>query len=119
MTAEGEPSRTWVFETDEKGEIQLSYAEDYVISELSEEFFLNQYGIFTIPAGTITIQETKAPEGYLLNPEIKTVHFTIQADGTVEPDIYTWNTTNGPMTLTSSPRKTSQKPPSVPRRTTM
>ena len=38
-----------------------------------DEFFKTSQGYNTLPLGTITIQETKAPKGYLLNEEILSV----------------------------------------------
>lgn len=60
------PTRTWIFETDEDG--FCFYSEQYRIS--GNELYKASSGVNSIPIGTITIQETKAPEGYLLNPEI-------------------------------------------------
>ena len=37
---------------------------------IGDEFFKTSQGYNTLPLGTITIQETKAPKGYLLNEEI-------------------------------------------------
>lgn len=51
------PTRTWVFETDENA--QVHYEESYKIS--GDALY------FALPLGTITIQETKAPEGYFRN----------------------------------------------------
>ena len=43
------------------------------ISLAGTPFYYNSAGtIVTLPLGTVTIQETKAPEGYLINNE--TVH---------------------------------------------
>ena len=60
------PTRQWVFETDQDGFCYFS--SQYLVS--GDAFYTNSSGIPSIPLGTITIQETKAPEGYLLNPEI-------------------------------------------------
>lgn len=60
-----QPTRTWVIKTDERGFSRLG--EGYKVSG-DNFYYLN--GIITLPLGTITIQETKAPEGYLLNNEI-------------------------------------------------
>ena len=56
------PVRTWVFKTNSKGIVSLS--EQYKISG-DKLFMLN--GVATLPLGTITIQETKAPSGYYIN----------------------------------------------------
>lgn len=58
---------TWVFKTDEKGRIQLT--PDYLLSG-SDGLITNFAYSYTIPIGTVTIQETKAPEGYLLNDTV-------------------------------------------------
>ena len=58
--------RTWVLRTNAKGRILLS--DDFKVS--GDEFYRMSNGEAGLPAGTITIQETKAPEGYLLNPTI-------------------------------------------------
>lgn len=54
------PTRTWVLATDEKGIIYLNTAKK--IS--GDEFYVDGNGVRTLPLGTLTIQETKAPEGY-------------------------------------------------------
>lgn len=60
------PVRTWVMKTDDRGFARLG--EKYKVS--GDDFYFNSTGDVTLPLGTITIQETKAPEGYLLNEEI-------------------------------------------------
>ncbi len=60
-----EPDRTWVLQTDENGFCDLS--SKYVSeSAKSDDFYLDDHGKATIPQGTITVQETGAPEGYTL-----------------------------------------------------
>lgn len=54
-------TRTWVVKTDEDG-----YAELADLYKVSGDQFYYLDGNVTIPLGTVTIQETKAPEGYLL-----------------------------------------------------
>ena len=65
--AGNEAKYTWIFKTDENGRIRLT--DDYLVSG-SDGLIVNIAGRFTLPLGTITIQETKAPEGYLLNDTI-------------------------------------------------
>ena len=72
------PLRTWVLKTDEDGRCRLR--EDYKLS--GDDFWLNSFGYVTLPIGTITIQETKAPDGYLLNDEIFVRQIT--SSGTAE-----------------------------------
>lgn len=53
--------RTWVFETDEKGESHLSRINQKVSGD---PLYQDSIGNNCLPLGTLTIQETKAPEGY-------------------------------------------------------
>lgn len=59
-------TRTWVIQTkkNSKGEYRASLDNDYLVS--GDAFYLNEFGIPSLPHGTITIRETKAPEGYKL-----------------------------------------------------
>ena len=61
--------------TDGKGEVHLS--ETYKIS--GDEFYKSQ-DTPVLPLGTITIQETKAPAGYLINHEIFVRQITSEGD---------------------------------------
>lgn len=61
-----EPIRTWVFQTDAEG--YCEYVMDDLVS--GDELFYSSSGEPSLPVGTITIQETKAPEGYLMNTEV-------------------------------------------------
>ena len=59
---------TWVFKTDENGRIILR--PDYLLSG-SDGLIANSNGTsYVLPLGTVTIQETRAPEGYLLNDTV-------------------------------------------------
>lgn len=64
------PTRVWNVRTDENGLINLENAteatEKYLIKEGSDEFFVDPNGKVAFPLGTITIKETKAPQGYLI-----------------------------------------------------
>ena len=59
----GTPKRTWVFKTDEDGHVR--YNNTYYVS--GDELFSDTFGNTVMPLGTYTVQETKAPEGYLLS----------------------------------------------------
>lgn len=54
------PTRTWVLATDENGMIYLNTAKKVS----GDDFYVDFSGVRTLPLGTLTIQETKAPEGY-------------------------------------------------------
>lgn len=72
------PTRTWVVKTDNDGYSDLN--DDYKVS--GDDFYYASNGDITLPLGTITIQETKAPIGYKINPEIFVRKIT--SDGTAE-----------------------------------
>ena len=82
---EGEEAfRTWVLKTDQQGRCRLD--DNYKIS--GDDFWKNSFGVATLPLGTLTIQETKAPEGYLLNDEVFVRQIT--SSGTAE-SVNTYN----------------------------
>ena len=53
--------RYWTLKTDSDGYAELS--KDYLVDSNNDFYYLN--GLPTLPLGTITIQETKAPAGYI------------------------------------------------------
>ena len=65
--AGNEAKYTWIFRTNERGYIFL--ADNYLVTG-SDGLVKDISGMYTLPLGTITLQETKAPEGYLLNDTI-------------------------------------------------
>lgn len=60
------PARTWVLKTDKDGFTLLD--KSYLVS--GDDFYYNGNSDPTLPVGTITIQETLAPEGYYINDEV-------------------------------------------------
>lgn len=58
--------RTWVLKTGENG--YCSLRETYKVS--GDDFYYNGTKNPTLPLGTLTIQETKAPEGYLIDSTV-------------------------------------------------
>ena len=77
--ASGAPTRTWVFKTNEKGRIRIM---DESLKVSGDDLFYNSMGQITLPIGTLLIQETKAPEGYLIDPTVYVRNIT--PDGTLE-----------------------------------
>lgn len=65
--AGNEAKYTWIFRTNERGYIFL--ADNYLVTS-SDGLVKDISGMYTLPLGTITLQETKAPEGYLLNDTV-------------------------------------------------
>ena len=78
-------TRTWVFRTNENGMCRLE--EKFMVS--GDDLYKSPTGNSTFPIGTVTIQETQAPEGYLINPEVYTVKITSNNDGS--EFVYTYN----------------------------
>lgn len=90
------PDRTWVLRTNEKGEVyfrdaDLSFTYDgqsYPYKVSGNDFYIDPLGQPTFPLGTLTVQETKAPEGYLLNDTVYVRK--IEQDGELE-NVKTYN----------------------------
>lgn len=57
----------WVFKTNENGYVRFDDKNQLVSGD---ELYRNDLGNPTFPIGTITIQETKAPKGYVRNDEV-------------------------------------------------
>lgn len=60
------PARSWVVKTNSNGYCKLDKA--FVVS--GDELYYASNGDATLPIGTITIQESKAPTGYFINNEV-------------------------------------------------
>lgn len=92
-SATGEPARTWVLKTDKDGVTSLYKAKDdpetYLAATHQDMFYLNSNGNTSIPLGTLTIEETKAPSGYLLNShDVHTMHIT--SDNTNGEEVHSY-----------------------------
>ena len=71
----------WKVRTDARGEAKLS--EEYLVEGYdNSKFYKDSKGNIVLPLGIVTIQETKAPVGYLLNDKIHTKYIT--GEGTAE-----------------------------------
>lgn len=72
------PTRSWVMQTDASGCVKLT--DQYKVS--GDDFYLLD-GAVVMPLGTVSVMETKAPEGYLLTQEEPLVmRVTLNQDGT-------------------------------------
>lgn len=93
-------TRTWVLKTDENGRTSLARVtldkDKYFVS--GDSFYTSTNGNITLPIGTVTVQETKAPSGYLLS------------DNSVHIQQITSNTTTERVTTFVEP---SEKAPTV------
>lgn len=76
--------RTWVIRTDENGYAELS--DNFKVS--GDNFYYNGTSAPTLPLGTITIQETKAPTGYLVNNTVYIQKITSSGSG---ENVFTYN----------------------------
>lgn len=72
----GKATRTWVLKTDKDGFAYLS--KGYKVS--GDDFYYNGNNDPTLPLGTVTIQETKAPQGYYINNEVFVRKITAQGN---------------------------------------
>ena len=92
-SATGEPARTWVLKTDKDGvtsfKLALLDSDKYLDKNRSDKFYYDIKNQPTMPLGTLTIEETKAPSGYLLNShDVHTVHIT--SDNTSEEEVHSY-----------------------------
>ena len=78
------PERRWVFKTDADGNIVLDNAHKIQ----GDDFYYNESGNPSLPLGTLTIRETKAPEGYLTD---NTVHVVPVRYDRTSPYVVTYN----------------------------
>lgn len=84
---ENQPLRSWVFKTNANG--RINYSPNYLVS--GDEFWYDDFDgekIPSLPYGTITVEETKAPTGYLINPDIYLANIE-EGGGNIS-----WRTTN-------------------------
>jgi uncharacterized surface anchored protein len=70
--------KTWVIKTDKDGDAFLT--SEYLVS--GDEFYMTTTGNPCFPLGTVTIQETKAPEGYKLNDKLYEFKITGESSDT-------------------------------------
>lgn len=93
-------TRTWVLKTDENGRTSLARVtldkDKYFVC--GDSFYTSTNGNITLPIGTVTVQETKVPSGYLLS------------DNSVHIQQITSNTTTERVTTFVEP---SEKAPTV------
>lgn len=80
------PLRTWIFKTANDGMITLADTNDFVSGD---DLYYNSAGLITLPLGTVTIQETKAPKDYTVNSTLFVC--PIQQDESAD-DVVTYNT---------------------------
>ena len=90
-SATGAPARTWVLKTDKDGVTSPQKAfknpDKYLVK--GDKFYLDSQGKPIMPLGTLTVEETKAPKGYLLNShDVHTVHIT--SDNTSEEEVHSY-----------------------------
>lgn len=65
-TKNQKPLRTWVLKTDKTGAILMN--DTFKVS--GDAFYTDQDGKVCLPLGTITVQEKKTPQGYLLDTKV-------------------------------------------------
>ena len=81
--ASGSPLKTWVVKTNENG---FSYLSDQY--KVSGDPFWMRAGSITLPIGTVVIQETQAPTGYLVDSTKYVVKITEDGSGVAVVSTY-------------------------------
>lgn len=70
------PARSWVLKTNANGYCRLS--DKFKVS--GDDFYYKRNSDPTLPVGTLTIQETKAPTGYFINDKVFVQKITSSGD---------------------------------------
>lgn len=83
--ADRKPDRQWIVSTDKEGKAALD--KEHLVS--GDEFFSDTSGRTVLPLGTVTVQESKAPEGYLTGDEIFLRKISKGDDGSSVADFVT------------------------------
>lgn len=83
----GQPKRTWTFKTDEAGKI--AFDQNHLVE--GDEFYYDTNHAVALPLGTVVVEETQAPTGYLLNAVPWVVSLT--AEG-AEEHLESWKPLN-------------------------
>lgn len=83
------PTRSWTIKTDKDGYAQ--FTKDSIIS--GDDVYTSSNGGATLPLGTITVKETKAPKGYLLPENAELSVQQIKANGDTEAVVNELKTT--------------------------
>lgn len=78
------PTRTWILKTNERGRADLT--KDSFVS--GDDFYYNLTNIPVVPAGTLTIQETKAPTGYLADTTVYLRQVPSDTSGMEDINVY-------------------------------
>jgi uncharacterized surface anchored protein len=86
--ATGLPTRIWQVRTDANGKAMLR--ESYLVAG-SDTLYTNSYGDAVIPLGTVIIQETTAPAGYLL-PDPPEINIQQVTSNNLLESVTTYNT---------------------------
>ena len=78
-----EPKYEWVFKAaySDNNEAEVLFDEAHFVC--GDELLLNDYGDFFLPLGTFTIQETKAPQTYLIDETVYIGHIVEENDKAV------------------------------------
>lgn len=77
-----DPARSWILKSDKKGEVRLD--DDHKVS--GDPFYTNAKGEVILPAGSLKVEETKAPAGYKPTDKVWTIQ--LEQDGTDKPVAY-------------------------------
>ena len=75
------PVRKWVFETkipSGRKNAEVRYKEEYKVS--GPDLYKNANGVYALPFGTVTVQETKAPDGYQIDNTIHVIRMDLSDD---------------------------------------
>ena len=103
-TVTGTPTRTWVFETNADGLIDFLNP-SHLVTSLSDVLFTMD-GQVVFPLGTITLEETRPPAGYLRDTTIFVGHIRQQGNNAHFYWAYTGNhLANGELAISYTPEQ--------------